>query len=281
MVIDYLERPALTAETCLKTGEQKRVLEGRRAIVTGGGKGIGKGISIRLAEAGAAVVIVGNSNMTMAHETCALIESRGGKAYAIAADLALPESAEKVVAFAAEKMGGIDILINNAAYQPNRDITEYSGELFQNVIDVNLGSYLRMTMAAFPYLKESGHGRIVNISSVHGKKPTGFDIAYATSKGGVTMLTRETAVTYMRYGITCNAIMPGGTAIEFKTESSMHGMVNFGNKFIRVERDRRYHFGYRNGYPSDSGNLAVFFCSDLGEHYNGVAVRADGGMTLF
>ncbi len=281
MALDYLERPALVSEVNMKTGEEKRVLEGRRAIVTGGGKGIGKGISIRLAEAGASVVIVGNSNMAMAEETCALIESRGGKAWCIGADLALPESIDKVVAFALEKMGGIDILVNNAAYQPNRDITEYSGDLFRNVIDINLGSYLRMTMACFPYLKESGHGRVINISSVHGKKPTGFDIAYATSKGGVTMLTRETAVAFIRYGITCNAILPGGTAIEFKTESSIKGMQDFGAHYLRVERDRRYRFGYRTGYPSDSGNMAVFLCSDLGEHYNGVQMRADGGMTLF
>ena len=279
--IDYLERPTLVSMTYPGTGETVRVLEGKRAIVTGGGKGIGKGISIRLAEAGASVVIVGNSNMTMAEETRALIEKRGGKAYTIGIDLAKPESAAKVVAFAVEKMGGIDILVNNAAFQPNMDVTEYSKELFQSVIDVNLISYLRMTMEALPWLKESGEGRIVNVGSVHSKRPTGFDFAYATSKGGVGMLTRETAAAYRRFGITANTILPGGTNIEFKSgEAGMEKPNQI--RTVRIARDREFQpAGYRYGFPSDTANLTVFFASKLGEHYNGCAVRADGGMVLF
>lgn len=279
--INYLERPALVSLEIPETGETKKVLEGKRAIVTGGGKGIGKGISIRLAEAGASVVIVGNSNMAMAEETRGLIESRGGKAYTIGIDLSRPESAAKVVAFAVEKMGGIDILVNNAAYQPNYDVVEYSAELFRNVIDVNLISYLRMSMASLPYLKESGEGRVVNVGSVHSKRPTGFDFAYATSKGGVQMLTRETAAAFRPYGITCNTILPGGTSIEFKTENPDMGKLNT-IRTTRIQRGREFVSpGYRYGFPSDSGNLTVFLCSRLGEHYNGCAIRADGGMVLF
>ena len=278
--INYLERPALVSLEYPETGEMKRVLEGKRAVVTGGGKGIGKGISIRLAEAGAEVVIVGNSNMAMAEETAALIGSRGGKAYTFGIDLSKPESAAKVVAFAAEKMGGIDILVNNA-YQPTMDVTEYSAKLFKSVIDVNLISYLRMSMASFPYLKESGEGRIVNVGSVHSKRPTGFDFAYATSKGGVGMLTRETAAAFRPYGVTCNTILPGGTNIEFKTENPDMGKLHT-IRTVRINRGRDFVApGYRYGFPSDTGNLAVFLCSRLGEHYNGCAIRADGGMVLF
>lgn len=288
--INYLERPTIVDIVIPETGEKKRALEGKRAIVTGGGKGIGKGVSIRLAEAGASVVIVGNSNMTMAEETRELIESRGGKAYTIGIDLSKPESAAKVVEFAVEKMGGIDILVNNAAFQPNLDIVEYSADVFQNVIDVNLISYLRMTMAAFPYLKECGEGRIINVGSVHSKRPTGFDFAYAVSKGGVLMLTRETATAFRPYGITCNAILPGGTAIEFKTKNPEVVKPNEGPdrkresfaKSAAAAKEKEFRSpGCRVGYPSDTGNLTVFFASGVGEHYNGVAVRADGGMMLF
>ena len=279
--INYLERPALVSLEYPETGEMKRALEGKRAVVTGGGKGIGKGISIRLAEAGAEVVIVGNSNMAMAEETAALIGSRGGKAYTFGIDLSKPESAAKVVAFAAEKMGGIDILVNNAAYQPNMDVTEYSAKLFKSVIDVNLISYLRMSMASFPYLKESGEGRIVNVGSVHSKRPTGFDFAYATSKGGVGMLTRETAAAFRPYGVTCNTILPGGTNIEFKTENPDMGKLHT-IRTVRINRGRDFVApGYRYGFPSDTGNLSMFLCSRLGEHYNGCTIRADGGMVLF
>ncbi|MBQ6989738.1 MAG: SDR family oxidoreductase [Clostridia bacterium] len=279
MSIDYLERPALVLGTDLKTGEHTRLLEGLVAIVTGGGKGVGKGISIRLAEAGAKVVIVGNANMTMAEETCLFIRSRGGEAVPLGCDLAKPESAQKVVDFTLEKFGRLDILVNNAAYQPNRDIVEYSTELYKKVMDINLMSFLRLSMCAMPHLKESDRGRIINISSVHGKKVASFDIAYATSKGGVTMLTRELAVIGPQYGITCNAILPGGIEIEFKTSMEKGDLKEF--KSIRVERSRKFKFRYKMGFPSDVGNMVVFLASEQGKHYNGTQIRADGGMILF
>ena len=256
-------------------------LQGRAAIVTGGGKGIGRGISLRLAEAGARVLIVGHSNMNMAEDTCEAIRAHGGEAICIEADLALPEAPERVVKRALEAFGGIDILVNNAAYQPNRDIDEYTPELFRTVIDIDLISYLRMTMACFPHLKKSGHGRIVNIESVHAKKPSGFDIAYATAKGGVSQLTRETAVACIPYGMTCNAILPGGTKVEFKSQyDPVVANSPAVKKPLPVTRERRYRESFRFGQPSDTANLTVFFCTDLAEHYNGVAVRADGGMML-
>ena len=217
--INYLERPALVSLEYPETGEMKRVLEGKRAVVTGGGKGIGKGISIRLAEAGAEVVIVGNSNMAMAEETAALIGSRGGQAYPFGIDLSKPESAAKVVG----------------------DVHRRG---FVGVLDK-------------------------------------VDFAYATSKGGVGMLTRETAAAFRPYGVTCNTILPGGTNIEFKTENPDMGKLHT-IRTVRINRGRDFVApGYRYGFPSDTGNLAVFLCSRLGEHYNGCAIRADGGMVLF
>jgi len=281
VTLDYLERPGMTLITDLKSGDSTRLLENRVAIVTGGGKGIGKGISIRMAMAGAGVVIIGNANMAMAEETCELIRRKGGRAFCLGVDLSTDGSAEKVVNFAVDHFGKIDILVNNAAYQPNRDITEYPTDLFEKVIRINLFSYMRLIMAAAPFLKDSGHGRIINISSVHGKRATGFDMAYATTKGGVTMLTREAAAAFAGYGITCNATLPGGTAIEFKTADNAGEVMDFNQSGIRVEREKKFpHPVGLTGYPSDSGNLAVFLASDLASHYNGVQVRADGGMMM-
>lgn len=274
-IIDYKDIPAIMSAVDLKNGKASPLLAGRTAVVTGGGKGIGKGISIRLAAAGAKIIIVGRSNMAMAEETAAQIRTDGGEAYTIEADLSLQDTPKKVIAFAVEKFGGVDILINNAAYQPNLDIDEYTADKYEYVQQVNLFAYLRMISAALPFLKKNGEGRIVNISSVHGKRPTGFDFGYSSSKGGIYMLTRETAVELQKYGITCNSILPGGTAIEFKSGDT----ASF--KHLRVERPRRYKYSFRYGTPSDTANLCVFLCSSLAEHYNGVAVRADGGMMLY
>lgn len=280
--IDYFDTPALALERDMTSGALSPILSGRAAIVTGGGKGIGRGISIRLAEAGARVVIVGHSNMQMAEETCDIIRSRGGEAVCIGVDLAQRESAGQVIQCALDHFGGIDILVNNAAFQPNLDIDEYPPDLFRTVINTNLIAYLRMTMGCFPYLKQSGHGRIVNIESVHAKRPTGFDFGYATSKGGLSQLTRETAVACIPYGMTCNAILPGGTMIEFKTVRPDLGVASYspGRKVVRVERPRRFRLSHRVGKPADTANMTVFLCSDEAEHYNGVAIRADGGAML-
>ena len=272
--VDYYDAPALTAMTSLPDGAISSMLEGKRAIVTGGGKGIGKGISLRLAAAGAAVVIVGNENLTMAEETAAEIRSQGGKVAVIGADLSKPESPKKVVDFTLETFSGVDILVNNAAYQPNLDIDEYSGERFNMVMQINLYAYIRMITQCIPHLRECGEGRIINISSIHGKRPTDFDFGYAVSKGGIHMLTREAAAELWQYGITVNAILPGGTAIEFKSGdvSSFKGM--------RVERERKYNLNFP-GMPSDTGNLCVYLASGLGRHINGCAIRTDGGCVLF
>ena len=273
--VDYYKEPFFTSQTEFPSGETKMLLEGRNAIVTGGGKGIGKGITLRLAAAGANVLIVGCGNMAMAEETAEEARALGVKAEAFRADLAEESSAKAIRDKALQLFGGIDILVSNAAYQPNLDIDEYTPERFNQVMQINLWSPLRLVAACAPYLRESGHGRVIFVSSVHGKRVAGFDIGYATSKGGLQMLMREAAAELRTGNVTVNAILPGGTAIEFKSGDT------FTFKSERRERERVYRNPAGQGTPGDNGNLAVFLASDLASYITGVSIRVDGGLVLF
>ncbi len=273
--IDHYAEAFLREAERLPSGSREPLLKGRRAIVTGGGKGIGKGITLRLAAAGADVLICGCGNMEMAEETAQEARSLGVRAKAFCADLAREDAADRIVQEAARFLGGVDILVSNAAYQPNLDLQDYTPERFEKVLQINLWSPVRLVSACVPYLRQSGHGRIILISSIHGKRPSGFDIAYATSKGGIQMLMREAALELRRDEITVNAILPGGTHVEFKSGET------FQMPHKRVKREREYERAFGTGSPSDSGNLAVFLASDMASYITGTSIRVDGGIVLF
>lgn len=273
--IDHYTDAFLREAAVLPSGESAPLLKGRRAIVTGGGKGIGKGITLRLAAAGADVLICGWGNMDMAETTAQEARALGVRAKTFCADLGQADTAEKIVREAVDFLGGIDILVSNAAYQPNLDLEEYTPERFERVMQINLWSPVRLVSACIPYLKESGHGRVILVSSIHGKRPSGFDIAYAASKGGLQMLLREAALELRRDNITVNAILPGGTHVEFKSGET------FQMHQKRVKRQREYARVFGTGSPSDSGNLAVYLASDLSAYITGTSIRVDGGIVLF
>ena len=273
--VDYFAEPFLREMISLPEEKVSTLLRGRAAIVTGGGKGIGKGISLRLAAAGADLLIVGCGNMGMAEETAEQCRAFGVRAYTLRADLAREEAAYAVRDEALARFGKLDILVSNAAYQPNLDADEYSSALFREVQEINLWSPLRLICACIPSLEQSPHGRILVISSVHAKRTTGFDIGYATSKGGLQMLVREAAAELSAKHVTVNTILPGGTNVEFKSGQT-HGI-----KHIAVARDRQFPRNYHNGNPGDTGNLCVYLASDLGAHIHGVSIRTDGGLLMF
>lgn len=249
-------------------------MEGRVAVVTGGGKGVGAGISKLLAAEGAKVVFNYNSNPSLAEKTVEYIKQQGGEAYTCKVDVQYRDQVEAMMNKAVELYGGIDILVNNAAYQPNLDIDEYTEELYDQVMNINLGGYFRCMQAALPYLKQSKCPRIINISSVHAKRPGDFDVCYSMTKGGIKMLTREAAVEFSKYGITVNAILPGGIIIEFKSGTTQQF------KFKRIQRARTYNLRMP-GMPEDVGNIVVFLASEKGGHINGASIRADKGAMLF
>ena len=252
-------------------------LSGKVYIVTGSGKGIGKGIVRCFVRAGAKCCINCNSNRTMAEETLKEIQAIGGEdcAFLYQADVSDYAQAEAMVKATYEHFGRIDGLVNNAALQKQWMLDEYPIEDYDLLMHVNLGGYINMMRAVLPYLKET-RGSITCISSVHGKRPTDFDPVYSMTKGGMHMLMREAAIEFAKYGVRVNMIMPAGVKIEFKTGNPRPFQKP------RLTPPREYYEKYpmyplgRTGLPEDSGWACVYLASQEAEHISGACLRADG-----
>lgn len=183
--------------------------EGRVAIVTGAGRGIGRAIAERLGSEGAAV-IVGDLDAAPATETAAAIDAGGGRAEAVTADVTEPGDADRLVATATERFGALDILVNNAGILRSTRAADVSPEEWHLVLDANLTGAFLCARASYPALCASGHGRIVNIASMAGRATSTLGgVHYTTAKAGVLGLTRHLAREWARDGITVNALSPG------------------------------------------------------------------------
>ena len=183
--------------------------EGRVAIVTGAGRGIGRALAERFASDGAAVVVADLAEAA-AEETVGAVEAAGGRAIAVHADVTRPEDVAALAATAMDRFGRIDILVNNAGILRSTPAAEVSPEEWHLVIDANLTGSFLCARAAYPALRDSGHGRIVNIASMAGRATSTLgSVHYTTAKAGVLGLTRHLAREWARDGITVNAISPG------------------------------------------------------------------------
>ncbi len=252
-------------------------MTGKVFIVTGSGKGIGKGIIRCFVKSGAKCVMNCNSNPAMAQDALKEIQAIGGEDCCILyqADVSDPKQAQAMCKAAYDKWGRIDGLVNNAALQKQWPMDKYPLSDIDLLIRVNLGGYLNMCQAVLPYLKET-KGSITFISSVHGKRPTDFDAVYAFTKGGMHMLMRETAIEFAQYGIRVNMIMPSGVKIEFKSGNPQP----FPKGSIQLPRE--YYTDYptyplgRVGLPDDDGWACVYLASEEAEHVSGACLRVDG-----
>lgn len=254
---------------------EKKSPENRVALITGSGKGVGAGIIRVFTKAGIRCCINCNTNRTMADELLKEVESYGGEAFIYQADVTDPAMRKGMVDAVLEHYGRLDILVNNAAMQPNRFIDGYDEETFRWLWNINIGGYFHMVRECLPYLKESPEGRIINISSVHGKRPTSFDAGYATTKGAIRMFTRELALELLPTGITVNAIDLGGCKIEFKTGNAK--WVTYHPMEINNPTMKRVDLQV---LPTEVGDVVYFLCSKEGKAINGHAVRVDNGLLL-
>lgn len=249
--------------------------EERVALVTGSGKGVGAGIVRVLCDAGMKCVINCNSNPKMAEETLAEIRENGGEAFIYQADVSDPAQVKAMVEAAAERYGRLDVLVNNAALQHNLFIDEYDEEKLRRLWEINFGGYWRTMRAALPYLRKSPMPRIINIGSVHGKRPTCFDAGYAMTKGGIKMLTREAALELQADNIPVVCLSLGGCRIEFKT-----GRPDFRN----FRPKETVSFSERNTFrlvqPEEVGEAVRFLCTEAGSALTGDCIRIDCGQML-
>jgi glucose 1-dehydrogenase len=250
-------------------------LAGKTAVVTGSATGIGQGIALELAKQGVNVTVTHNN--APADKTMALIREVGGTAIDLACDVGKPEQVTALFAETAKAFGGVDILVNNAAVQPNKWLLEYTEEEYDLVMNINVMGYWRCMREAFPYLKNAHCGRIISIASIHAKRPTGFECVYSISKGAIQMMTREAAIAYAPYGVTVNTIAPG--AIQVPTRSG-----NYPFKTGKPVPHRKMPYGGflsgRVGNPADLGYLAAFLAAEESQFINGATLRSDGGAVL-
>lgn len=248
---------------------------GTVAIVTGGGKGVGAGIARVLCAQGARVCMGYHSSEELARQTLHQIQAAGGEAFLYKADVSDRAQVQAMVAATVERYGRLDALVNNAAMQPNRLLREYDADELRWLWEINIGGYFSALQACLAYLKESKTPRVVNISSVHGKRPTVFDPGYSMTKGAIRMFTREAAIELGQYGITVNCVDLGGCRVEWKTgRFPMHLIwsrraYHTHGQPIRVET-----------VPEHVGHLVAYLLSPEAGNVTGAGIRLDGGAML-
>ena len=185
------------------------LLKGQTAIITGASRGIGKAIAVSLAEAGAEVIVNYSSSPEKAQEVVSLIETSGGKAYAVQANVADESSVNELINTVINKSGQIDILVNNAGITRDGLLMRMKTEDWQSVINLNLTGVFLCTKAVSRTMLKKKRGRIINITSVVGIMGNAGQSNYASAKAGVIGLTKSTAKEFASRGITVNAVAPG------------------------------------------------------------------------
>jgi len=249
-------------------------LGGKTAIVTGGSMGIGRGITERLSEAGAAVVIADLDLDKGAALAERLNSARPDSAFAVQADVSRRVDVDAMIASAVDRFGALDILVNNAGIYPFCPFLEMEAELFEHVLAVNLiGVFNAMQAAARQMILQGHGGKIINVSSIDALHPSMTGLAhYDASKHGVWGLTKNVALELADHGIAVNALAPGAIA----TPGASGGAVD--PDMLR-ETEARIPM-HRMGLPDDMGRVALFLASDLSSYLTGSQIVADGGMLL-
>ena len=247
-------------------------LKGRVGLVTGGNGGIGLGFARGLAKAGASVMVAGR-NAEKNAAAVAELKGLGVEADAVIVDVTDGASIEAMVTATAERFGRIDILVNNAGTNIRNRPEVYAEADWHAVIDTNLTSAYLASKAAYPHLKASGHGRVINNGSMLSIFGLPFHIAYAASKGGVVQFTKSLAVAWAADGITVNAVLPGWIDTEL-TRKARRDMPQLNDNVLARTPKGRW------GTMEDFEGLAAFLGSDASGFITGVAIPVDGGFSV-
>ncbi|MCE5286935.1 MAG: 3-oxoacyl-[acyl-carrier-protein] reductase [Pelosinus sp.] len=246
------------------------LVDGKVAIVTGASRGIGRAIAIKLAKAGAKVLINYAGNVKAAEEVKEIITQGGGEAVVYQANVANSEEVKAMVKVAIEAFGGVDILVNNAGITRDVPLAMMKEEDFDAVINTNLKGVYNCTKAIIkPMLKRKG-GKIINMASVVGLMGNAGQANYAAAKAGLIGFTKSTARELASRNITANAIAPGFIATEMtqamtdQAKAEMSGKIPLG----------------RPGTPEDVADAVLFLASDVAKYITGQTLNVDGGMVM-
>lgn len=243
-------------------------LDGKVAIITGGARGIGKGIARSFVSAGARVVIAD----LLEEEGRKTAAELGASAEFRATDVTRATEVQALVEFAVSRFGGLDILVNNAMWFEFKNIVEMEEEAWDRTLTVGLKSVFLICKYGIPPLLERGGGSVINISSPNGVVSNPGFPAYSAAKGGLNALTRNLAIDFGPKGVRTNAICPGYIHTERAKKLAMKNPQDF-NAVVDC------HPVGRAGAPEDVGNMAVFLASDGAGFVNGAVLMVDGGLT--
>ncbi|MGO9096848.1 MAG: 2-dehydro-3-deoxy-D-gluconate 5-dehydrogenase KduD [Bryobacteraceae bacterium] len=243
-------------------------LKGKNALVTGSQTGLGAGMAVGLAEAGANVVVHGKDS-TGIEEVCAAVRAAGARAVPAVADLFQPAVAEELAGLTVRELGSIDILVNNAGIIRRAPAAEFSARDWNDVIELNLNVVFRLCQAAGRHMLAQGSGKIVNVASLLSFQGGVFVPSYAAAKGAVAQLTKALANEWAAQGVQVNAIAPGYMATD-NTVALRADPVRSRQILERIPAGRW-------GTPRDLAGTAVFLASAASDYITGHVLVVDGG----
>lgn len=251
-------------------------LEGKVALITGGGTGIGRAIALAFAREGAKLAVAGRRKEKL-NETIRDLEKQGGQGLAIVCDVAKSEDGARAVRETVKNFGRLNVLVNNAGVLHASTIEGISEAEWDRLMTINLKGPFLMCRAALPEFRKAGGGAIINVGSVLGLVAMKDRAAYCASKGGVTLLTKAMALDHAHENVRSNCICP--SIVETELVQGLFAASDAG-KALRKARIGQIPIG-RMGRPEDVAELAVFLASDESSWLTGAAIPLDGGLSAY
>ncbi|MFP6801374.1 MAG: SDR family oxidoreductase [Pseudomonas sp.] len=244
-------------------------LDGKIAFVSGASRGIGEAIAKLLAQQGAHV-IVSSRKIDDCQKVADAIIAEGGKATAVACHIGEMEQISNVFAQIKEQFGRLDILVNNAATNPQFcNVLDTDLSAFQKTVDVNIRGYYFMSIEGGKLMKANGGGSIINVASINGVSPGEFQGIYSVTKAAVISMTKVFAKECAQFGIRCNALLPGLTDTKFASALTKNdAILNLALQRIPLKRVAA---------PSEMAGTVLYLASDASSYTTGVALNVDGG----